>query len=118
MTHWDTLEPTEAQSQIAFVSECRMRGIPVVHIPNEGVRTQQQGAYLNMMGMSKGFPDLLIPRAANGYHGLFIEMKTKDGSLKPEQRKWLRDLRSEHYYCAVCHSSTEAIETLDRYLKG
>ena len=63
----------EDSDQEAVIEYCEIRGIPIVHIPNEGKRTVSYGAKLRRMGMKKGFPDLFIPKAAKGKHGLFIE---------------------------------------------
>ena len=110
--------PTEAQSQIAFVEWCARKHIPVAHIPNEGVRTAQQGAYLKSMGMAPGFPDLFIPIAANDFHGLTIEMKRPGNKQTDNQHGWQRILQREGYFYAVCYSTKDAIEVTTRYLKG
>jgi hypothetical protein len=106
----------ESELQIAVVEYCELRGIPVVHIPNESKRTVTYGAMLKRMGMRKGFPDLFLPIARKGYHGLFIEMKTDKGKLGEDQHKWLVSLSKEGYLCKVCRSLEAVIDILDQYL--
>lgn len=108
---------TEIQEQCAVVEYCDLRGIPVVHIPNEGKRSARYGAQLKRMGLRRGFPDLFIPVARKGYHGLFIEMKAKGGRVSPEQKEWARVLAEQRYLCAVCYSFEEAVKTIEGYVK-
>jgi hypothetical protein len=109
---------TETSEQIAFVEYCDLIKIPVVHIPNESKRSKTYGAQLKRMGMRSGFPDLFIPVACRGYFGLFIEMKSDKGTLRPEQREWLDTLTKHGYLCRVCRSFESAKQTLDAYLGG
>lgn len=73
---------TESSEQQAVIEYCSYCGIDVVHIPNEGKRSERYGAELKRLGMRKGFPDLFIPQSKKGYHGLFIELK-RDITRKP-----------------------------------
>ena len=66
---------SEAAEQEAVVEYCDVRHIPIVHIPNEGKRSVSYAAQLKRAGMRKGFPDLFVPLAREGFHGLFVEMK-------------------------------------------
>lgn len=106
---------SETEEQIIVVNYCDMMGIPVVHIPNEGKRSPIYAGILRKMGLRKGFPDLIVFRARGGYHGLAIEMKYDDGTVKPEQKQWLKTLSKEGYACAVCWSADEAIKIIERY---
>ena len=114
----ETMKPTETetQAQIAVVDYCRILGIPIVHIPNEGKRSPRQGSEEVRMGLSKGFPDLFLPVPRGKYHGMMIEMKVTGGRLSPEQRKWLVLLRDSGYATAVCFGSREAINTIEKYM--
>ena len=105
----------EDELQIAVIEYCELRGIPVVHIPNEGERSVTYGALLKRMGMKRGFPDLFFPIARRGFHGLFIEMKTDKGKLSEDQRKWLTELSKEGYLCRVCRSLEAVIDILSQY---
>ena len=107
----------ETTEQIAVVNYCQAIGVPIVHIPNEGKRSAVTGAQLKRMGMRRGFPDLFIPLARRGFHGLFIEMKYGKGRLSTEQREWLSRLSDEGYGVCVCYSADEAIGKINKYIK-
>lgn len=47
----------------------------IYHIPNGGSRNELEAANLKRQGVKAGVPDLTLPVALNGYHGLYIEMK-------------------------------------------
>ncbi|MFA5388119.1 MAG: VRR-NUC domain-containing protein [Candidatus Paceibacterota bacterium] len=66
-------------------------------------------------GLSNGFPDLTIPYARHGYHGLFIEMKFGRGKPSPEQVSWLDFLAEQGYLAVVCWSAEEAIKAVQEY---
>lgn len=108
---------TEAEEQITVVDFCRISGIPVVHIPNEGKRSPWRGAEEVRMGLARGFPDLFLPIARGKYHGLMIEMKAQNGRLSAEQRGWLTTLRENGYATAVCYGAEEAINIIKKYRK-
>lgn len=70
------------------------------------------------MGLAKGFPDLFIPKAKNGAHGLFIELKAGKGRTSTEQDEWISLLRAEGYAVFVCYGFEAARQTIDKYVKG
>lgn len=109
---------TEASEQEAVVQFCEYSGIDIVHIPNEGKRSAHYGAELKRLGMRKGFPDLFIPKARKGFHGLFIELKV-DVTRKPtkEQLAWIAKLNEEGYYTTVCYGADAAISEIRKYFK-
>lgn len=86
------------------------------HIPNERKCTPAQGAKLKRMGVKSGVPDLCLPVARKGYHGLWIEMKARKGRVNDRQREWIEALRQEGYLATVCYGAREAIEVLGKYL--
>lgn len=107
---------SEAGEQEAVIQYCDLKHIPVVHIPNEGKRSVTAGARLKRAGMRTGFPDLFVPRANQGYNGLFIEMKYGHNKPTEKQREWLKLLADEGYCCAVCYGFDEAVKVIERYL--
>ncbi len=109
---------TEAGEQEAVIQFCQYSGIDVIHIANEGKRSARYGAELKRLGMRKGFPDLFVPIANNGYHGLFIELK-RDVARKPtkEQLSWITKLNKAGYYATVCYGADAAIKEIKNYLK-
>ena len=87
-------------------------------IPKGGKRNIYTGMVLKRTGVLKGVPDLFIPHATNAYNGLFIEIKTKKGVIRPEQKEMLYKLKSEGYAAFVVRSSDDFIELVKLYFKG
>lgn len=50
------------------------------HIPNEGKRSRTGGQRAVAEGLKSGVPDICLPVARGGAHGLYIEMKRQQGS--------------------------------------
>ncbi len=87
------------------------------HIPNEGKRSRKTGARMRAEGLKKGVPDLCLPVARKGKHGLYIELKrSKGGKLSEAQSEWLDRLMAEGYAVAVCYGWENAAEVIERYL--
>lgn len=106
----------ELDEQINVVTWCEIEGIPVFHIVNEGQRTPWAGKKLVAAGLRKGVPDLCIPIACGGYHGLYIEMKYGKNKLTESQKEWLRLLKRNGYATYVAHSFEEARAAITTYL--
>ena len=68
-------------------------------------------------GYSKGFPDLFIYEARNGYHGLALEIKTIKGRATKEQKEWIEALNERGYKAAVVKGLPEILDCIDSYLK-
>ena len=107
---------SESGEQEAVVQFCELARVPVIHIPNEGKRSVVYAAQMKRMGLAKGFPDLFIPVARSGFHGLFIELK-RDVKAKPTetQRAWIEYLNKAGYRASVCHGADAAIEEIKNY---
>lgn len=88
------------------------------HIPNGGKRDARTAAILKRQGVKAGVPDLCLPVPRGGYHGLFIELKTKTGRLSDNQERWLKALTIEGYKAIVCYGHEEATEALANYIRG
>lgn len=115
--------PTESEEQQAVMewTEAASGRWPelrlIYHIPNEGLRSMATGGRLRAEGLKSGVPDLCLPVARAGYHGLYIEMKrTKGGRTSPEQKEWLAALEAEGYQTALCRGADAAIEIITDYL--
>lgn len=115
--------PTESEEQQAVMewAEAASGRWPelrlIYHIPNEGLRSMATGGRLRAEGLKSGVPDLCLPVARAGYHGLYIEMKrTKGGRTSPEQKEWLAALEAEGYQTALCRGADAAIEIITDYL--
>ena len=90
--------------------------IDLLHaIPNGGARHIAVAKKLKAEGVKAGVPDLCLPVARGGYHGLYIEMKDKTGKVSNSQAWWIERLRQNKYRVEVCYSATEAIKVLEDY---
>lgn len=110
---------TETQEQKQLIQWCRTdpRFQFLFHIPNESVGGQGWMVRNRQMGVKAGVPDLFYPVPANGYHGLFIEMKAKTGRLDPKQKRWIEILEAFGYKCVVVHGWEKARDALLEYVK-
>ena len=132
---WSSRIPTEHQEQVTvmqwahamyliFPEACLMFAIA-----NGGLRPQRltekkgelrqyspEGKKLRAEGVKAGVPDLLLPVARHGYHGLFIEMKRQGGSMSHEQASWFGFLTAQGYAVCVCRGADAAIKTISEYL--
>lgn len=86
------------------------------HIPNGGSRNKIEAANLKRQGVKAGVPDVHLPVARGGFHGLYIEMKYGDNKPTDKQNQWLFDLSEQRYCTAVCYSWVEAKEKIEWYL--
>lgn len=104
------------QYQIARFPELAL----LFHIPNEaGTRTFKETVRLKELGVKAGVPDLFLPVARWGWHGLFIEMKRqRNGHVSEVQKEWISALVEQGYLVRVCHGFDEAKKTLLLYLTG
>lgn len=62
-------------------------------------------------------PDLFLPAARGGYHGLFIELKYGKNKTTAKQDEWLEKLNKQGYAVSICYGCNEAIEKILKYLK-
>lgn len=86
-------------------------------IPNAAKRSYFIAARMKSEGMKSGVPDLCLPVASSGYHGLYIELKrVKKSTTSENQNKWLDMLNRENYLAIVCKGADEAIAALKGYL--
>lgn len=108
---------SEAGEQSAFVSYVEWRGFPIFHIPNGGSRNAIEAANLKRQGVRAGVPDLCIPVARKGFHGLYIEMKTRTGRVSENQKRWLELLNTEGYRAEVAKGYEAAVRIFEDYIK-
>lgn len=87
------------------------------HVPNGGKRDKVTAALLKAEGVKSGVPDVCLPVARGGYHGLYIEMKAGKNKLSVNQETWLKQLTLQGYCTAVCYGWHEAAEVITKYLK-
>lgn len=76
---------------------------PLVHIPNHIGGSFGATASINAMGQKSGIQDLLLLVSRGGYGLAAIEMKTENGTLKPNQIH-CGDFMEKHYKYYICRS--------------
>lgn len=96
-------------------------------IPNGGHRNVIVARKLKAEGVKPGVPDLCLPVARGGWHGLFIEMKagptrnaeggTRKGVVSVAQAQFALALQTQGYRVATCWGSEAAIGVLREYLR-
>lgn len=87
-------------------------------IPNGGKRDRITAARMKDEGVKPGVPDICLPVARNGYHGLFIELKHGDNDAAPAQRAWITALLKQGYLAVVSWDVDATIKLIEDYLRG
>lgn len=88
------------------------------HVPNGGSRNRIEAAKLKRQGVRAGVPDICLPVARGGFHGLFVELKYGRNKATDRQTAWLDALRSQGYLAVECVGWDIAREVITKYLKG
>ena len=113
-------QPTEAEEQAAlfqwaaYYPELRF----MYAVPNGGSRNVIEARNLKRQGVKSGVPDICLPVAAGGYHGLYIELKVGKNKLSENQKQWLEYLNKAGYMTKVCYGFQEARETIAGYISN
>ena len=119
--------PYEEEEQQQFIAECGLR------YPHIRIVSTQNGFYtpasmselakkkyiakLKRLGLSPGFPDLIIFAKNNKTNILFLEMKrTKKSKLSEDQKEWIKWLDEFDFYVGVAYGCNHALELLEIYL--
>jgi len=114
--------PSESEEQITVINwalwhEKQYPELALLHhIPNGGLRSKKTAAKLKREGVKPGIPDLCLPVARHGYHGLYIEMKSKVGRLSDDQKKMIESLRDQGHYAVDCKGADAAIKLIEWYI--
>ncbi len=110
--------PKEDQEQIVVATWLTKNNIVFYHIPNGGKRHMLEAIKLKRMGTKAGIPDICIPMARKGYHGLYGELKRKVGGQVSEvQEYWLEELKRQGYYVFVGRGSDDFIQHVKNYME-
>ncbi len=108
--------PKEDYEQIVAVTRIKKLGLIVHHSPNGGRRDAREGAKFKAMGVSAGFPDLTLPYARKGFHGLYIEAKPLFGGKLTESQIWWGEfLKGEGYAWYVAKGADEIMQIVYDY---
>lgn len=74
------------------------------------------GAMRKNLGLVAGVSDLIMLIPRNGFHGLCLECKTKDGRQKPPQEWWQGIVESQGYLYKIFRSKEEFQQIIEWYL--
>jgi len=121
--------PTEYQEQNALVKWLNFH--PTVRDffcknNNEGKRSAIQGYNLKLNGLRPGVSDLFIYYPANGFHGLWLEVKRNKIYTKSEmstltwmaQEEFMRNVRSVGYAASFCFGWENGKNIVENYLRS
>lgn len=111
---------TESNEQIAAMDWLRAQyphiASHTLHIGNERKASYYAGYIMKRMGVLKGASDLFMAWPNGGYHGLFIEVKSKVGRPSPEQKAFIERMREVGYRAEICYGADEVINTMKEYI--
>lgn len=117
--------PTEAQEQTTLFQWAGMMAgkwpeLRLLHaIPNGGGRNPIEARHLKEQGVKAGVPDIFLPCARGGWHGLYIEMKRrKGGRVSIEQKKMILALMEQGYCVEICNGWEEARNVITAYMEA
>lgn len=67
-------------------------------------------------GLRPGVSDLFIGYPNGVFHGLFLELKAKDGRVSDEQDDFILKMSEQGYKCVVAKSYDGAIAEIEHYV--
>ena len=103
--------------QWAKMYEHRYPGLQLLYAnPLGGKRPKRTASKMKQEGAKAGVPDLTLPVPANGYHGMYIEMKYGKNKPTEAQQWWLDRLTAEGYKTVVAYGWEEAADAICDYL--
>lgn len=115
--------PTESQEQqMLFNWAAWQRGkypelALMYHTPNGGRRSKAEAGRFKAEGVKSGVPDIFLPVARGGYHGLYIELKRqRGGKASDTQKDWVKALGEQDYLVHVCKGWEAASKVIIEYL--
>ena len=101
----------------ARASEGRWPELALLHaIPNGGKRNITVAVKLKAEGVKAGIPDVCLPVARGGWHGLYIELKHGLNTAKDNQVDWLERLLEQGYYAVLAWEFEGAKTVIEDYL--
>ena len=109
--------PTEREEQAAVIAWADAH--PVAHVLHAIPNGQYRKGQRLEPGLRPGVPDLFLPIASDGYHGLYIELKRAVAwKVDDDQRLWIDKLRANGYQAVICRGADMAIAQIETYLGG
>jgi hypothetical protein len=109
-----------------FVTNYLMHEYPILRwlhaIPNglsfAGIDKETRGKITTQMtseGVKSGVCDLFLPVRSGEYSGLYIEMKSDTGKIKPNQKEFIAFVREQGFKVVVPRSASEALAEIVLY---
>lgn len=84
-------------------------------IPNWRPKLSER-VYLAEEGVKPNMPDIFLPVARRGFHGMYIEMKIGRNQPTRGQRTMHKALQAQGYYVVTCWGFEEARDEIVDYL--
>lgn len=115
-------QPLEMDEQIAVFTWARLHEhhpqLKLLHSSLSGVKLNiGQAVKAKKAGMVQGIPDLFLPVPRDPYHGLYLELKRRQGGRLSEAQRWfIEQLRANGYRVEVPAGAPEAISIIAQYL--
>lgn len=114
------MKQTEHQEQATLIKWFRYQ-YPIYAkclwaIPNGGMRHIRTAIKLKKEGVLPGVADLFLMIPREDKHGLFIEMKAKNGKIQPSQKEFLQMAKAMGYEIALCYGFEDAKQFITSYL--
>jgi hypothetical protein len=87
-------------------------------IPNGGSRSVITGAMLKREGVRRGVPDLFLAIPTHSASGLFIEIKTPEGRVTPDQDEYHGILERAGYSVKIVRSFAQGVDVIVCHITG
>lgn len=109
----------ESSLQISSVKWFRLQYPKLIlfAIANGGNRSAITGSILKQEGVLAGVADLFLLKSSKEFHGLFIEMKVKNGKQSPTQKVFQQKCEENNYKYVVCNNIESFINGIENYVK-
>jgi hypothetical protein len=82
----------------------------------EGITRKDASIIAGAEGVRAGVPDLCLPVARKGYHGLYLELKVGRNTISDLQEQWIDALREQGYFVDVAWGWQAAAQVIADYL--
>lgn len=91
--------------------------IPNGALYGTGIERVIRAKMLKAEGVTPGVSDLFLAIPRSEYCGAFIEVKTPDGAIRPEQKAFLELVGSGGYHTSLVRSVEDGITAITNYLR-
>lgn len=112
--------PSEAEIAKTFVQYVRLKypeeSRSLIHIPNEGKRSQRQGIELKLQGLVPGVSDYFFAIPLSNYAGLWLELKSSRGKESYAQKAFGQRMLKNGYSYHCVYGLDAAILCFEGYL--